>query len=110
MLSGGNTYARKLQSLALYLPSPQNILYHKYIWTSKIGNDIYNAYPIYDWRTTDIWTANGKFKWDYNPLYDLYYKAGVSLDRQRVASPFISEAIESLALYKAIDPDTWGKW
>lgn len=88
---------------------PKNVLYHKYIWTSKIGNDIYNAYPIYDWRTTDVWTANGKFKWDYNPLYDLYYKAGVNLERQRVASPFISEAIESLALYKAIDPDTWGK-
>ena len=85
---------------------PKNILYHKYIWTSKIGNDIYNAYPIYDWKTTDVWTANGKFKWDYNPLYDLYYKAGISLERQRVASPFISEAIESLALYRAIDPDT----
>ena len=36
-------------------------------------------------------------------------KAGVSIERMRVASPFISEAIESLALYKAIDPNTWGR-
>ena len=84
-------------------------LYHNYQWSSKIANDVYNLYPIYDWKTTDVWTANGKFGWDYNRLYDLYYYAGVSLDRQRVASPFISEAIESLRLYKAIEPDMWGK-
>lgn len=84
-------------------------LYHKYQWSSKIANDVYNLYPIYDWKTTDVWTANGKFGWDYNRLYDLYYYAGVSLERQRVASPFISEAIESLRLYKVIEPDMWGK-
>ena len=65
-------------------------MYHKYKWTSKVGNDIYNAYPIFDWKTTDVWTANGKFQWDYNILYDLYYRAGVNLERQRVASPFIT--------------------
>ena len=53
--------------------------------------------------------TNGKFKWDYNHLYDLYYQAGISLDRQRVASPFICEAIESLSLYRVIDPDMWGR-
>lgn len=84
-------------------------LYHNYQWTSKIANDVFNLYPIYDWKTTDIWTANGKFGWDYNRLYDLYYYAGVSLERQRVASPFIGEAIESLHLYKVIEPDTWGR-
>ncbi len=31
----------------------------------------------------------------------------MSLKRQRVANPFISEAIESLSLYKVIDPDMW---
>ena len=84
-------------------------LYHNYQWSSKIANDVFNLYPIYDWKTTDIWTANGKFGWDYNRLYDLYYYAGVSLERQRVASPFIGEAIESLHLYKVIEPDTWGR-
>ena len=74
-----------------------------------MANDVYNAYPIFDWKTTDVWTANGKFRWDYNILYDLYYRAGVNLERQRVASPFIGEAIESLSLYRAIDPNTWGK-
>ncbi len=75
-------------------------------WT---GGGIYNAYPIYDWLTTDIWTANGKFGWEYNKLYDLFYRAGVPLDNQRVASPFISPALSSLHLYRAIDPDMWGR-
>jgi predicted phosphoadenosine phosphosulfate sulfurtransferase len=80
-------------------------------WTRLIHRDgsCCNAYVIYDWLTTDVWTANGRFGWDYNRLYDLYYQAGVSLDRQRVASPFIMEARESLSLYRAIDPDMWGK-
>ncbi len=73
------------------------------------GGIICNAYPIYDWRTTDIWTANGKLGWDYNHLYDLFYMAGVPLESQRVASPFISQAVSSLYLYRAIDPNTWGK-
>ncbi len=78
-------------------------------WTSCIFDGIYNAYPLHDWKTSDIWTANGRFKWDYNRLYDLYYQAGIPLAKQRVASPFLCEARESLQLYRAIDPDTWGK-
>lgn len=82
---------------------------NNYKWTRRTGHHEYNAYPIYDWKTTDIWTANGRFNWDYNRLYDLYHKAGVPISRQRVASPFISQAIPMLALYRAIDPDTWGR-
>ena len=78
-------------------------------WTHMMDRNVCNAYPIYDWRTSDIWTANGKFHWRYNRLYDLYYQAGIPVERQRVASPFISQAISTLAVYKVIDPDTWGK-
>lgn len=78
-------------------------------WTHKFDTKSYNAYPLHDWKATDIWTAYGKFGWDYNRLYDLYYQAGVPINRQRVASPFISQAIHALALYKAIDPDMWGR-
>ncbi|GHS99744.1 phosphoadenosine phosphosulfate sulfurtransferase [Bacteroidia bacterium] len=84
-------------------------MYRNLKWTRQISDTIYNAYVIYDWLTTDIWIANGRFAWDYNRLYDLYYQAGVPLEKQRVASPFISTAQESLHLYRAIDPDMWGK-
>jgi predicted phosphoadenosine phosphosulfate sulfurtransferase len=84
-------------------------MYRGLKWTRRLSKGIYNAYVIYDWLTTDIWTANGRFGWDYNRLYDLYYQAGVPLERQRVASPFLLAAQESLRLYRAIDPDMWGK-
>lgn len=92
----------------IYSPNRYNT-YHRLTWTHHIWPDVYNAYPIYDWKTTDIWVANGKFKWDYNKLYNLYYLAGVPIEKQRVASPFISAAQETLKLYKAIDPQTWAK-
>ncbi|MDR0613380.1 MAG: DUF3440 domain-containing protein [Dysgonamonadaceae bacterium] len=84
-------------------------MYRNLQWTRELVDNIYNTYPIYDWLTTDIWTANGRFGWSYNHLYDLYYQAGVPMDKQRVASPFISAAQDSLLLYRAIDPDMWGK-
>ena len=78
-------------------------------WTKKNGPLVYNCYPIYDWRTEDIWTANAKFDWEYNGLYDVFYKAGVPVSKMRVASPFMSESKSSLGLYRVIDGHTWAK-
>lgn len=78
-------------------------------WTKKVGKNTYNIYPIYDFSTEDVWIANGKNEWGYNRLYDLFWQAGLSIDEMRVASPFNDCAIGSLKLYKAIDPNTWGR-
>lgn len=78
-------------------------------WTTKMSNNVYNAYPLYDWHVEDIWTANARFGWPYNDLYNLFYYAGVPLHAQRVASPFHDAAKSSLKLYRAIDPNVWGK-
>jgi predicted phosphoadenosine phosphosulfate sulfurtransferase len=83
--------------------------YHRLSWSNKIAPDVYNFYPIYDWRTEDVWTATARNGWTYNELYELYYKAGVPIERQRVASPFLSAAQDTLKLYRVIDPNTWGR-
>jgi predicted phosphoadenosine phosphosulfate sulfurtransferase len=67
------------------------------------------GHPLYDWAVEDIWTANAKFGFAYNRLYDLFYQAGVSIHKARVASPFLDYAKGSLHLYRAIDPDNWGR-
>ncbi len=69
--------------------------------------DIWAASPLYDWSNEDIWHANYLLNYDYNHLYDLYYKAGLPLDHMRVASPFNDYAKDSLNLYRVIDPATW---
>jgi predicted phosphoadenosine phosphosulfate sulfurtransferase len=83
---------------------------HKGLRYSKtINKTTCNFYPIYDWKTEDIWVANAKFGFDYNRIYDLYYQAGLTIDQMRVASPFHQCGQESLSLYKVIDPQSWGK-
>jgi len=79
------------------------------MWTKKNTEHTYNCYPLYDWRTEDIWTANAKFEWDYNKLYDVFYMAGVPVHSMRVASPFMSESKSSLNLYRVIDPSIWSR-
>lgn len=83
--------------------------YNNIPWTKEMGKNMFNAYPIYDWITEDIWTANGRFSYDYNKLYDLFYMAGVTIHKMRVASPFNDWATESLKLYRVIDPNNWAK-
>lgn len=78
-------------------------------WTKKNMKNVYNCYPIYDWRTRDIWVGNAKFGWDYNKLYDIFYKAGVPVGSMRVASPFMSESKSSLNLYRIIDAQVWAR-
>jgi 3'-phosphoadenosine 5'-phosphosulfate sulfotransferase (PAPS reductase)/FAD synthetase len=82
---------------------------HGQMWTKKNTKYVYNCYPIYDWRTEDIWTANYKFDWEYNELYDIFYKAGVPVGKMRVASPFMSESKSSLGMYRVIDPHVWAR-
>jgi predicted phosphoadenosine phosphosulfate sulfurtransferase len=78
-------------------------------WTKRNMKNVFNVYPIYDWKTDDIWTANAKFGWEYNTLYDLFYMAGVPIGKMRVASPFMSESKSSLNMYRVIDPQTWAR-
>jgi predicted phosphoadenosine phosphosulfate sulfurtransferase len=78
-------------------------------WTKKNGKNVYNCYPIYDYKTDDIWIANYINDWDYNKLYDIFWKAGLSVGQMRVASPFMSESKSSLNLYRVIDSNIWSR-
>lgn len=78
-------------------------------WTTKQAANVYAGYPLYDWQVEDVWTANARSGFPYNRLYDLFHAAGLSLHEMRVASPFNDWAIDSLKLYRAIEPAVWGK-
>ena len=89
----------------------ESFVQHRYKnkkWT--VGTDnLYKVYPIYDWTVEDVWIATAKNAWKYNKLYDLYYKAGLTIQQMRVASPFHTCGMENLKLYKVIDPNNWAK-
>lgn len=83
-------------------------------WTTKLfpkdnGSEIYNCYPIYDWKVEDIWRANGKFGWDYNRIYDIMYLAGVPIHKMRLCQPYGDDQRQGLYLFKILEPETWAK-
>lgn len=78
-------------------------------WTTAIAANCVNAYPIHDWLVDDIWTANARFGFDYNRVYDLMHQAGLKPAQMRVASPFLNQGLDSLKLYKAIDANNWAR-
>lgn len=78
-------------------------------WSTKVSEHLFNFYPIYDWRTEDIWIANGKFNFDYNKIYDLMHMAGVSLSQQRLCQPYGDDQRKGLYLFKILEPETWQK-
>lgn len=79
-------------------------------WTTKIAKGLYNAYPIYDWRTEDIWLYHAQHKDKcHNTIYDLMTKAGVKFSNQRLCQPFGDDQKKGLWLYHLLEPATWYK-
>lgn len=78
-------------------------------WTTRVTDHVWSCYPIYDWRTEDIWTANGKFGWDYNRIYDLMHLAGLSLHQMRLCQPYGDDQRKGLYLFKMLEPETWSR-
>lgn len=78
-------------------------------YTTWKNASLFNAYPIYDWNTEDIWTFNAKSKMPYNRLYDLMHKSGLSIHQMRICQPYGDDQRKGLWLFQLIEPETWGK-
>lgn len=78
-------------------------------YTNYHSKTLWNVYPIYDWKSEDIWTYHGKTGKPYNHLYDLMHKAGLSLHQMRICEPYGDEQRKGLWLYQIIEPETWGR-
>lgn len=81
-------------------------------YTTKVTefSDSYNFYPIYDWRTEDIWRFFGRNP-DLisNEVYDRMFMAGVPLSHQRICQPYGDDQRRGLWLFHLLEPETWGK-
>lgn len=79
-------------------------------WTTALAaGSGYGIYPLYDWRVRDVWRFYAHSGLPYNPVYDLMFRAGVSLTAMRICEPFGPEQRKGLWLYHVLDPQTWGK-
>ena len=78
-------------------------------WTSYKGGTVYNAYPLYDWSTEDIWRYYGKTKLPYSKTYDLMHRAGLSVHQMRICQPYGDDQRKGLWLYHLLEPVSWGR-
>lgn len=86
------------------------LMLNNWQWTTKIANNLFNVYPIYDWKTEDIWIYHGKnMDKPHNPIYDKMNMAGVKLSQQRLCQPYGDDQRRGLWLYHILEPETWYK-
>lgn len=79
-------------------------------WTTLVTDNVYNVYPIYDWRTDDLWIYHARNKdKPYNKLYDLMYRAGLTIHQMRICQPYGDDQRRGLWLFHLIEPETWAR-
>jgi predicted phosphoadenosine phosphosulfate sulfurtransferase len=78
--------------------------------TSKVTEHVHNSYPIYDWKSADLWTyhAANPDK-PYNRLYELMHKAGVPMGHMRICQPYGDDQRRGLWLFHLVEPETWAR-
>lgn len=112
-LTAGFIGIRADESLHRYraiVATKKNLTFNGHKWTTKLVDGLYNVYPIYDWRTEDIWIFHSRFKeLPHNKVYDLMTMAGVKLSNQRLCQPYGDDQKKGLWLYHILEPDTWYK-
>lgn len=78
-------------------------------YCNYVDRSVFNIYPIYDWKTQDIWVYHGKTGEPYNEIYDLMYKAGLGIHQQRICQPYGDDQRKGLWLFHLLEPETWGR-
>lgn len=79
-------------------------------YTTKVADNLYNIYPIYDWDVSDIWKYHARHPDKaHNEVYDRMHLAGLSPPQMRLCQPYGDDQKRGLWLYHIIEPETWGK-
>jgi len=87
----------------------RKFMYEGLPWTSQTTDHVYAVYPLYDWNTSDDWVYYAKTDKPYPPLYDLMFKAGITINQMRVDEPAGETQRIGLWMYHLIEPELWAK-
>lgn len=111
VLTGAFIGIRSDESLHRYraiVSDKTGLMLNDWKWTTKISRNLFNIYPIYDWKTQDIWIFHGKYpELGHNKIYDKMNMAGVKLSDQRLCQPYGDDQRKGLWLYHILEPETW---
>jgi predicted phosphoadenosine phosphosulfate sulfurtransferase len=83
-------------------------VYKGITWCRKMVGNTRVFWPIYDWLDSDIWTAIGSNHWNYNKVYDQFYRLGVG--RMRVSALIHETAWHSIQNLHEIEPGLYDRF
>lgn len=79
-------------------------------FTTKVTDALFNVYPLYDWRTEDLWRWHARNPEAlHNHVYDQMHKAGLTIHQMRLCQPYGDDQRRGLWLYHILEPQTWVK-
>lgn len=79
-------------------------------YSTLVTDNLYNFYPIYDWKVQDLWAWHYKFpEYEHNKLYDIMHKAGLTPSQMRICQPYGDDQRRGLWLFHLIEPETWAR-
>lgn len=79
-------------------------------YLTKLKENCYNAYPIYDWDFRDIWKYHYDNKIEVNPIYQLLFKKGVFKREMRISQSFAGVPKKTLPLYRELEPESFERF
>ncbi len=82
---------------------------YKWITWGKKDNKNYTFYPLYDWRTSDIWKTIFDHNLDYCKLYDYQYQYGIPVKDMRVSSLCHETAVRNIFYLHEVEKDLLDK-
>lgn len=86
------------------------VKYNNASWTTKVSENVFNCYPVYDWSVSDIWRYHYiNPKLPINQIYEQMHKAGLSPSQMRICQPYGDDQRRGLWLYHILEPKTWYK-
>lgn len=92
------------------ISSKSKIMFDSRQYTTLVCENVYNVYPLYDWKTADLWIYHAKNKeLPYNRLYDLMHLAGLTINQMRICQPYGDDQRRGLWLFHLIEPETWAR-
>ncbi len=91
------------------IKNDKKIKYKNKAFTTLVTKNVYNAYPIYDRKTQDIFIYGKTLNKPMNEVYERMRMAGVPLGHMRICQPYGDDQKKGLWLYHLLEPETWTK-
>lgn len=83
---------------------------NEWCWSTRKDEHVWNAYPLYDWQTEDVWTWHARHPdAERNAIYDLMHRAGLTIHQARICQPYGDDQRRGLWLFHLLEPKTWAR-